>query len=578
MKWSQNFIYTLKEAPADAEITSHRLMIRAGLIKKLAPGLHTYGNIALRALRKFENIIRQELDSRGCIEILMPMVQPQSIWEETGRWDKMGAGLLKFKNRNDHGFCLGATHEEAVTDYIRHDIKSYRDLPKNLYQIQTKYRDEIRPRFGLMRGREFLMKDAYSFDLNQVEAIKSYEMMFEAYKAIFDRLGVQYRTVQADAGAIGGSRTNEFQLLTEAGEDALLVSETSDFAANVEICPAIDFEPHIQAGTPLPIEKFATPGMKKISSLSKGLNIPERDLVKSLFYAVNESAVRGSKHELQAICVLLRGSDEINPVKLKNVLGLSDDPRMLDDDEVFKTTGAHPGSCGPIGLKIPIYMDTGVQGFKNYVVGANADGFHIKNVNHGRDFETTKIADLRLAKQGDKDPMSDGKLKSYRGIEVGHVFYLGPLYAQKMNAAYLDKEGKSQTIEMGCYGIGVSRTIQAVIEQCHDNDGIIWPKAIAPFHVHICCLDINDAKIIEVQDAIEKQLIARGIEVFIDDRDERPGVKFKDADLLGFPVRIVLGRKGLDKGEIEVVDRKTKVISKVNVEDVAPAVAKILFM
>lgn len=571
MKWSQNFLYTLKEAPADAEIPSHQLMVRAGLIKKLAPGLHTYSNIALRALRKFESIIREELDSRGCVEILMPMVQPQSIWEETGRWEKMGAGLLKFKNRNDHGFCLGATHEEAVTDYVRHDIKSYRDLPKNLYQIQTKYRDEIRPRFGLMRGREFLMKDAYSFDLNQADALKSYDLMYGAYKAIFDRLGVQYRIVQADAGAIGGSRTHEFQLLAEAGEDALLVSDTSDFAANIEICPALDMEPHIQTGEPQPMEKFATPGMKKISSLSKGLNIPERDLVKSLYYAVN-----GPKDSLKAICVLLRGSDEINPIKLKNVLGLPEEPRMLTDQEVFQTTGAHPGSCGPVGLSIPVYMDHGVQGLKNYIVGANQDGFHLKNVNHGRDFNPAQIADLRLAKEGDKDPKSQGKLKSYRGIEVGHVFYLGQLYAQKMNASYLDKEGKSQVIEMGCYGIGVSRTIQAVIEQCHDKDGIIWPKAIAPFHVHICTLDANDPGVLEAQNVIESQLKARNLEVFTDDRDERPGVKFKDADLLGFPVRIVLGKKGLEKGEIEIVERKSKNLIKTTLEKVPSEVAQLL--
>lgn len=576
MRWSQNFLYTLKEAPTDAEIPSHQLMVRAGLIKKLAPGLHTYSNLALRALRKFEAIIRDELDKRGCIEILMPMVQPQSIWEETGRWEKMGAGLLKFKNRNDHGFCLGATHEEAVTDYIRHEVKSYRDLPKNLYQIQTKYRDEIRPRFGLMRGREFLMKDAYSFDLDQAGALKSYELMYQAYQAIFDRLGVQYRIVQADAGAIGGSRTHEFQLLAEAGEDALLVSDSSDFAANVEICPAIDAEPHIQAapealGPALPLEKFATPGMKKISSLSKGLNIPEKDLVKSLYFATN-----GPKDPLKAICVLLRGSDEINPIKLKNLLSLSDEPRMLTDEEVFQVTGAHPGSCGPVGLKIPVYMDNGVQTFKNYVVGANSDGYHLKNVNHGRDFEPVKVADLRQAKAGDKDPKSNGKLTSYRGIEVGHVFYLGQLYAEKMKAAYLDKEGKTQTIEMGCYGIGVSRTIQAVIEQCHDKDGIIWPKAIAPFHVHICTLDINEGAILEAQNKIEKALLEKGLEVFIDDRDERPGVKFKDADLLGFPVRVVLGKKGLEKGEIEVVDRRSKQVEKVGLDSVVGAVSQIL--
>lgn len=567
MKWSQNFLYTLKEAPADAEIPSHKLMVRAGLIKKLAPGLHTYGNVALRALRKMENIIREELDKRGCIEVLMPMVQPQSIWEETGRWEKMGAGLLKFKNRNDHWFCLGATHEEAVTDYVRHDLKSYRDLPKNIYQIQTKYRDEIRPRFGLMRGREFLMKDAYSFDLNQDDAIKSYELMYDAYKAIFDRLGVEYRIVQADAGAIGGSRTNEFQLLAEAGEDALLVSDSSDFAANVEICPAIDVEPHVHTAAELPMEKFATPGMKKISSLSQGLKIPERELVKSLYFAVNSP-----KEDLKAICVLLRGSDEINPIKLKNILGLGDEPRMLTDEEVFKTTGAHPGSCGPVGLQIPIYVDNGVSQLKNYIVGANADGFHLKNVNHPRDYQPAKIADFRLAKAGDKDPKSNGKLKAYRGIEVGHVFYLGQLYAQKMNAAYLDKDGKSQTIEMGCYGIGVSRTIQAVIEQCHDNDGIIWPKAIAPFHIHICSLDIKDEQVLEAQNRLEKELSIKGYEVFIDDRDERPGVKFKDADLLGFPIRIVLGKKGLDKGEIEVVERKSKAMRKVALEQVVSQV------
>lgn len=562
MKWSQSHIVTLKEAPADAEILSHKLMVRAGMIKKLAPGIYTYGNLALRAIRKFENLIRQELNSRGGIEVLMPMVQPRELWEETNRWSEMGAGLLKFQNRNEHHFCLGATHEEAVTDYVRHDLRSYRDLPKNIYQIQTKYRDEIRPRFGLMRGREFIMKDAYTFDLDQAGALKSYDSMYAAYQAIFDRLGLDYRIVQADAGNIGGSQTHEFQLLAEAGEDALLVSDAGSFAANVEICPAIDAEPYISKETEeKPLEKFATPGLKSIGTLSKSLQIPEKELVKTLFFSANDGtdAKDGS---LKPVCVLLRGSDEVNPIKLKNVLGLTNPPRLLTDDEVKKSSGAWPGSCGPVGLTMPIYLDQGVAGFKNFITGANEDAFHVKNVNIGRDFQATKVADLRMAKAGDKSPDGKGILKSYRGIEVGHVFYLGTKYSEKMNATFLDKESKAQPFEMGCYGIGVTRTVQACIEQSHDKDGIIWPKAIAPFHVHLCVLDPTDATVAALVEKLDRELSARGLDVLIDDREERPGVKFKDADLLGMPVRVVIGKKGLDNKEIEIVDRRTKALVK----------------
>lgn len=564
LKWTNTHIFTQREAPADAEIPSHQLMMRSGFMKKLAPGIYTYSSLGLRAIRKFENIIREELHKAGGIEILMPMVQPKELWMETNRWNEMGAGLLKFKNRNDHEFCLGATHEEAVVDFVRHDLKSYRDLPKNIYQIQTKYRDEIRPRFGLMRGREFIMKDAYTFDIDQAAALKSYDDMYKAYQRIFDRLGLQYRIVQADAGNIGGSQTHEFQLLAEAGEDALLVSDTTQFAANIEVCPAIDFEtPAVSAEAAKPLEKFSTPNQKTIADLEKFTSIPAHQLVKTLFFSANDGMNVKDK-ELKPIVVLLRGSDEVNPIKLKNLLGLANPPMMLTDEEVKATTGASPGSCGPVGLKIPIYADNGIMHLKNYIVGANEDSFHLKNVNHDRDYKITKIADIRMAKEGDKCPESSGRLKAFRGIEVGHVFYLGKKYSEKMNGQFLDKNGKAQHYEMGCYGIGVTRTVQAAIEQSHDADGIIWPKPISPFHVHICHLDPKDAAATEYVNQVAMALAEKNIEVFIDDRDERPGVKFKDADLLGFPVRIVVGKKGFEADQIEVVARKNKEIFKLN--------------
>lgn len=575
-KWTETHLFTQKEAPSDAEIPSHKLMMRSGFMKKLAPGLYSYGAIGLKAIRKFENIIREELAQAHGIEILMPMVHPREIWEETNRWAEMGAGLLKFKNRNGHDFCLGATHEEAVVDFVRHDLKSYRDLPKNIYQIQTKYRDEIRPRFGLMRGREFVMKDAYSFDVDQEGALKSYDMMYKAYQRIFDRLNLQYRIVQADAGNIGGSQTHEFQLLADAGEDALLVSDKTNFAANVEVCPAIDAVTYVSPDTTLKkLEKFSTPEQKTISDLSQFTQVPPNELVKTLFFSANDGLNEKDK-DLKAFALLLRGSDEVNPIKVKNLLGLTNPPLMLTDEEVRQVSGAHPGSCGPIGLNIPIYADHGITHLKNYIVGANQDGYHYKNVNHGRDYQITKTADLRMAKEGDKCPESDGRLKSYRGIEVGHVFYLGKKYSQKMNGVFLDKNGKSQYYEMGCYGIGVTRTVQAAIEQSHDQDGIIWPKSITPYHVHICHLDPKDPVATEYTLSLAKDLANQNFDVFIDDRDERPGVKFKDADLLGFPVRIVVGKKGLESNQIEVVERKTKAVQKLAKEQVAKAAIGLL--
>ena len=578
MKWSATHIYTLKEAPNDAEIISHKLLIRGGFIKKLAPGIYTYGNLGLRAIRKFENIIRQELDKRGCIEILMPVVHPQALWEETGRWTEMGEGLLKFKNRNDQGFCLGATHEEAVTDYARHDIKSYRDLPKNYYQIQTKYRDEIRPRFGLMRGREFSMKDAYSFDLDKDAALKTYHLMYGAYQAIFDRLGLKYRIVEADAGNIGGSLTHEFQLLAEAGEDALLVSDSSDFAANIEVCPAIDADGGAVTGSggAFPeMEKFATPGLKTIEDLAQSTEIPSSQLVKTLFFSGNDGTNPKIK-DLKPFAVLVRGSDEVNPVKLKNHLGLANPPAFLSDNDVKTVSGAWPGSCGPAGLKIPVLVDSGVAKLKSFIAGANEDGFHLKNVTIDRDFKPQVIGDFRMAREGDKDPKGNGILKAYRGIEVGHVFYLGRKYSDKMTCQYLDKNGKSQLIEMGCYGIGVTRTVQAAIEQSHDADGIIWPRAIAPYDVHICLLDIKDQAAVELTSKIETDLASLGFDVLVDDRDERPGFKFKDADLIGMPIRINIGKRTLESKEFEVVIRKTKEVKKIGQEMLVKEVCEIL--
>ncbi|MCB0340760.1 MAG: proline--tRNA ligase [Pseudobdellovibrionaceae bacterium] len=570
MKWSQGYLFTLKETPADAEVPSHQLMVRGGYIRKLAQGIFTYGPLALRSIRKFEGIVREELDKRGCLELLMPMVQPREIWEETGRWKEMGAGLLKFKNRTGQDWCLGATHEEVITDYVRGDIKSYRDLPVNLYQIQTKFRDEIRPRFGLMRGREFIMKDAYSFDRTREEAELSYEKMYQAYSAIFSRLGVKFNVVAADSGNIGGNKSQEFHILADSGEDQLLVAEDGSFAANVEVCPVTAPQGELSRDNMLAIELFATPGVKTIGELSQFTGLPEGQLVKTMFFDVSDGD--GS---LKPAAVLLCGSDEVNPVKLKNLLGLSNPPLLLTDEEVHKVTGAWPGSCGPVGLSIPIYGDSGVAPLKNYVVGANEDGKHMKNVNHSRDFEFTKVADLRMARDGDIGP-TGVPLKSYRGIEVGHIFYLGQKYSRAMQAQFLDSEGQLHPIEMGCYGIGISRTVQAVIEQCHDKDGIVWPLSIAPYSVHICLLDPDDESVKGVADNLYDQLNQMGVDCLMDDRNERPGVKFKDADLLGMPIRVTVGGRGVAAGEVEVVLRKTKDQTKVKITEATAYVVSLI--
>ena len=560
MIWSKGYLFTLKEAPADAEIPSHILMVRGGYMRKVAPGIFTYGPLLLRSIRKFENIVREELSRRGCTELLMPMVQPRELWEETGRWKGMGDGLQKLKNRNGHDFCLGATHEEVITDFVRKDVKSYRDLPFNLFQIQTKFRDEIRPRFGLMRGREFIMKDAYSFDADGEGAQKSYQLMFEAYTAIFKRLGANFRVVQADSGNIGGDQSQEFHILADSGEDQLLVNDKSDFAANIEDCPASDDKTPASSAEPLPQEEFATPGLKSIGTLSKATGVAREFLVKTMFYSASDEP--GTN--LNPIAVVLRGCDEVNPIKLKNALGLDNPPLLLTDEEVKKVTGAWPGSCGPVGLNIPVYMDRSMDGFRNYMVGANKDAFHLRNVNHPRDFKPKAIADLRLAKEGDLSPDGKGTLKAYRGIEVGHIFYLGTKYSKMMEANFLSTDGVLKPIEMGCFGIGITRTVQAVIEQNHDKDGVIWPLSIAPFVVHLALLDPDDLGARKVAEELYSSLNESGIDCLLDDRNERPGVKFKDADLLGLPLRVNIGARGLAASELELIERKTKKLDKVH--------------
>lgn len=560
MKWSQTFQFTTKEAPSDAEIISHQLFMRAGLMKKVAPGIFTYTVFGLRAIRKLETIIREELAKIDCQEILMPMVQPRSLWDESGRWPHMGE-LLKFKNKNDHDFCLGATHEEVVSDYVRKDLRSYRDLPVSLYQIQTKYRDEIRPRFGLMRGREFIMKDAYTFDETKEKALESYEKMRGAYTRIFERMGLDFRAVEADTGAIGGNLSHEFQVLSESGMDKLMVCDSCNYASNEEITPVIS-KVRVDT-TEQALEKFATPGLKTIADLSKALKVSEAVLVKTFFIKFVHQT------EVKFMAVLCPGDREVNLIKVKKVVNETVEPTMCTDDEVLQLSKAHPGSCGPVGLKIPVILDVALSQRKNFVVGANEDGFHYRNVCLNRDFKAQFIGDVGLAVAGDECPSCGKKLKAVRGSEVGHIFYLGKKYAEPMGIKFLDRNGENQITEMGCYGVGVTRTIQAAIEQSHDKDGMIWPASLAPFVVHFCLLDKDD-EILAVMNSLTAALDANHIDYFIDDRDERPGVKFKDADLLGSPLRVTLGKKTQQAGSVEFSLRKTKEQKMVSIAD-APA-------
>jgi prolyl-tRNA synthetase len=553
MKWSESFLFTMKDAPVDAEIISHQLFMRGGIVKKVAPGIFTYTVLGLRAIRKLETIIREELNNIQCHEILMPMVQPRSLWDESGRWPMM-TELLKFKNKNDQDFCLGATHEEVISDYVRKDLKSYRDLPASLFQIQTKYRDEIRPRFGLMRAREFIMKDAYTFDTSRENALASYEKMRQAYTNIFKRIGFDFRMVEADTGAIGGNLSHEFQVLAESGMDKLAICTKCDYASNEEVTP-VKSEPKTGAEAKA-MNKFPTPGLKTIADLAKSLKVTEADLVKTFFVKFTEN------NKTEFFALLLPGNREVNLIKVKKALGKNVDAEVCSEDEVKTLSGANPGSCGPVGLKIPVIVDTALQGRTNIVVGANENDFHLENVNEGRDYKAAQYADIALVMDGDKCPNCGSPLKSVRGSEVGHIFYLGQKYSTPMDVKYLDKEGVSQIVEMGCYGIGVTRTIQSAIEQMHDKDGMIWPASIAPYLVHICLLD-KEEKMTAFAEELTTSLKKNGYDFLIDDRDERPGVKFKDADLIGAPLRITIGRKGFEAGHVEITWRRTKEMKKI---------------
>lgn len=544
MRYSQYLLNTVKETPADAEVISHQLMLRACMIKKVAAGIYNYLPFGLRALRKVEQIVREEMNRSGAIELLMPAVTPGELWEESGRWQQYGKELLRLKDRKGAEFCVGPTHEEVITDIVRKEIKSYRQLPLNLYQIQTKFRDEIRPRFGLMRGREFIMKDAYSFDLEDAGADLSYDKMYQAYRRIFERCGLKFRAVEADSGAIGGSFSHEFMVLADSGEDAIVSCDSCEYAANVEKAELNAVGETVKAQAVL--AKVSTPARKTIEEVAAFLKLGLAQLVKTLIVETDSG---------ELFAVLLRGDRELNTIKLGNTLGVNW-VELAADEKVFKATGAPVGFAGPVGLEIPVLADLEVGLLADYVVGANEKDYHYTGVNHGRDFQITRFADLRQAVAGDSCPRCDGKLEVWRGIEVGHVFKLGTKYSEKMGATVLDEQGQERTLVMGCYGIGVGRTVAAAIEQNHDENGIIWPMPIAPFQVLITVLNPNDAEVRNAGDSLYQELLDLGVEVLLDDRDERPGSKFKDADLIGIPLRVTVGSRGLKEGNLELQQRR----------------------
>ncbi len=566
MKASQFYISTLKEAPADAEIASHRLMMRAGLVKKLGAGIYTHMPMGLRVIRKVEAIVREEMNRAGAIEMSMPIVQPAELWQETGRFEKMGPELLRIKDRHGRDFVVQPTSEEVVTDVMRQDIKSYKQLPKNLYQIQTKFRDERRPRFGLMRGREFIMKDAYSFDRDPDAAKVSYDNMALAYRRIFDRFGLRYRAVAADSGAIGGDLSEEFQVIAATGEDAIVYCPTSDYAANLEkaeaLAPAGPRKP-----ASLPMVETATPGMATCADVAALVQIPLASTVKSLVLATDRTNAAGEVAQPQVWLLLLRGDHDMNEVKVGKVPGLDAGFRFATPAEIDAHFGCEPGYLGPVKLKKPVRLvvDREVAVLSDWVCGANTPGFHLTGVNWGRDLpEPDLIADIRNVVAGDASPDGKGVLAIERGIEVGHIFYLGTKYSRAMNATFLGENGKPQFFEMGCYGIGITRLPAAAIEQNHDERGIIWPDAIAPFSVVLC--PISPERFPDVKAAADKlhdELAAAGVDVMLDDRGERPGAMFADWELIGVPHRVTIGDRGLKLGQLEYQHRRDTVATPI---------------
>jgi prolyl-tRNA synthetase len=552
MKASRFFIGTLKEAPADAEIVSHKLMVRAGMIRRVAGGIYNYLPVGLRSIRKVEAIVREEMNRAGALELLMPAVQPAELWQESGRWVQYGPELLRLKDRKQNDFVIGPTHEEVVTDIARNQIKSYRQMPVNFYQIQTKFRDEIRPRFGVMRGREFTMKDAYSFDKDMAGLQESYRKMYEAYVRIFTRIGLEFRAVAADNGSIGGSGSHEFHVIAETGEDSIAYCPTSDFAANVEAADALPLIAE-RAAPQEALKKTSTPGKAKCEAVAEYLNIPLERTIKSIVLATeNEGA------EPTIWLLMLRGDHDLNEIKANKLPGLAG-YRFATEQEIVDWFGTPPGYLGPLNTKKPVKViaDNTVANMSDFVVGSNEVDFHTTGVNWGRDLPEPVVADIRNVRRGDPSPDGKGTLEICRGIEVGHVFQLGAKYSEAMNATFLDENGKPQPMIMGCYGIGITRILGAAIEQNFDERGIIWPEAIAPFEVVLCPMGYDRSEAVREQaDKLYTQLVEAGIDVILDDRGERPGVMFADWELIGVPHRLVIGDRGLKEGKIEYQGRR----------------------
>jgi prolyl-tRNA synthetase len=572
MKASQFFISTLKEAPADAEVVSHSLMLRAGLIKKLGVGIYTLMPLGLRVVRKVEEIVRQEMNRAGAVELTMPVVQPAELWQETGRFTKMGPELLRVKDRHDRDFVVQPTSEEVITDIARQELRSYKQLPRNFYQIQTKFRDERRPRFGLMRGREFIMKDAYSFDRDQAAARASYELMAATYRRIFDRFGLAYRAVAADSGAIGGDLSEEFQVIAATGEDAIVYCPDSDYAANMEkaeaLAPLANDDPPRQS-----MRKVPTPGRSTCADVAAFLGVPLNSTLKSLVVATDEAGEDGVARRSRIWLLLLRGDHDMNEVKVGKLPGMERGFRFATLDEIEAHFGCPPGYLGPVGTRLPVTVvaDREVAVMKDWVCGANEIDFHLTGVNWSRDLPGPQlVADLRNVQAGDPSPDGRGPLAIERGIEIGHVFYLGTKYSKAMNATFLDINGKPQFMEMGCYGIGITRLPAAAIEQNHDDRGIIWPQAIAPFAVVICPIGMDrSAEVKAASEALHAELLDAGVDVILDDRGERPGVMFADWELIGIPHRVVISERGLREGNFEYQHRRDSAPSKVVASETA---------
>jgi prolyl-tRNA synthetase len=556
---------TLREDPADAEVVSHRLMVRAGMIRQVARGIYDLLPLGLRAVRKFEAIVREEMDRAGAQEILMPAVIPAELWQESGRWGQYGRELLRMKDRYDRDFCFGPTHEEVVTDLVRREIRSYRDLPKNLYQVQVKFRDEVRPRFGLMRGREFLMKDAYSFHTDAADARREYQVMHDTYTRIFERCGLTFRAVEAGTGAMGGSLSHEFQVLAGSGEDAIVSCDRCGYAANVEKADVRPLAPPAAAGGAL--ERVATPGKRTVEEVSGFLGLPPERFVKTLLFATAAG---------DAVAVLVRGDHEASPTKVQAALG-GEPVALVEEATVERITGAPVGFAGPIGLHVRIVADASLRGVRGAASGANRADEHVVNIDQARDLPDLVFADLRLARAGDRCPRcEEGTFAEHRGIEVGQVFYLGTKYSTAMGATFLGADGENRPIEMGCYGIGITRTVAAAIEQHHDDAGIVWPAAIAPFGAVVLPVNAGDATLRETAERLAAEIESAGVDAILDDRDERPGVKFKDADLIGLPVRVTVGPRALAKGRVEVKPRAAAAAEEVPVGEVAARVTALV--